>query len=363
MSLVGRFSRNKSPATAQMSVHVGRRRGMAISLNPLILPGEDVVLMSVTLPALAPAPRRAAAAFAVEDRLAQPLEDVRVVLGSQLPAGSGQWLVAVVSEQRIARISAAEPDRAVLTDVMYLPVPPAGWAVQCTADRMLVRLADGSGFVMASGLAVDLWQAQGRPPITAYGADLPAAFGPVTTLPLPSSDGMPPDGFDLGAAAVRAQGRLPRGWKPILGLIIAGLTAHLGLVLLDGYATTRIVGDREAVLAQQLGAARAPEEDVLAAAARSLSARSPASAPAFLDLLTAAYGALPPAEAGVTLRTLRYRDSDGSLTLGLAAGDIAALQDVEAGLAAAGLAVTAGPATTRNGVAEAEIGLTSEAAP
>jgi len=327
-------------------------------LDPVMLAGEDVLLLSIALPPLPPAQQRAAAAFAVEDRLAQPLEEVRVILGPQYPPGSGHWLVAVVAERLLAATAAAHPGRVLLSDVMRLPVPAQGWMVQGSSGRVLLRLPDGTGMALATPLALDLWRSAGEPAVCGHGPGLPVEFGVTDPLPLPAVSGIPADGFDLGGATAQRLAALPAGWKPLAGLLALALAAHLGLTVLDSRSLARLVATREAALATQLTRPPARGEDILTAAARTLAEATPAAATGFLDLLAKAYSVLPAAGSGVSLSTLRYRATGGQLTLGLVAGDIATLQDVEAALAAAGLRVSTGPAATRSGVAEVEMTVT-----
>ena len=85
------------PPSTVPQVSSGQDGAANLSAAPSLLPGEDVVIYAVALPNLPAGQRRAAATFAVEDLIAQPLDQVRVVMGPQFPEGSGKWLVAASS--------------------------------------------------------------------------------------------------------------------------------------------------------------------------------------------------------------------------------------------------------------------------
>ena len=337
----------------------------SILAQPFLLSGEDVVIHAITLPNLPPGQRRAAAAFAVEDLVAQPLDQVRVVLGPQYPEGSGNWLVAVVERALLERaVGQASLARPVLAEVMRLPIPEKGWSVAQRDGRLLIRMADGSGFALDRSLAVPVWQGQGTPPLTGCGDGLPDDLPFVTRLPWPQSIGLPAWSFDLSAITGRRPSYAKRSkWVWAAGFVSLAMAAHLTIASLDVYALQRLSADSRQALTAAVAAFATLGEDPVAAATRVLAAQGAATAPAFLTLASAAIGALPPPESGVSLRGLRFDEATGRMVLAVIAPDISTLQTVEAALVAAGLTVVAGPASSRNGAAEAEMTVTDGAAP
>lgn len=329
---------------------------------PYLLSGEDVVLYAVDLPNLTSAQRRAAAAFAVEELIAQPLHRVRVVLGPQYPATSGKWLVAVVDAAVLADAAdQAGQNRPVLAETMMLQIPSVGWLVEARADRILVRRDDGSGFALDRDLFVLLWQMQGKPPLIGSGDVLPDDCDFASRQPSGiESTALPPWSFDLTAIAGRrpSYAKRPR-WLWVAGFAALALSAHLALTALDVYATRRLAAESMQKLSEAVGANAAAGENPVATATRLLAAQGAQSAPAFLSLVTRAVAALPSGDKGVSLRGLRFDEKTGQLVLAVIAPDITTLQDVEAALNAAGLVAVAGPASSRNGAAEAEMTLTA----
>ena len=326
------------------------------------MPGEEVFLLTVALPAMTAAQRRATVAYAIEDRIAQPLDLVHGVLGPQVPGSQdpGLWLVAVVSHAamsaRLAKaMSAAVP---LVPDVLTLPVPVAGaWSVLAQASRVLVRLPDTTGFATTPALLPVFWAAGGKPQMILYGGVLPAGV-PVTAQAVLPAGGVPlPPGFDLrtGRHSPRGAG-VPRGARAVAAVLALALAGHLALLALDVTGLGRIAAQREAALRQALGTPAQPVAgDLDAALASTLAARIPAPAGGFLPLLAQAFAAIGAQSGTVTVKTLRY--AQDSLSLTLEAPDLAALQAVQGAFSEAGLAVAAGPATSANGAAEAQMTL------
>ncbi len=327
-----------------------------------LMPGEEVLLLTVALPAMTAAQRRATVAYAIEDRIAQPLELVHVVLGPQVPGAHdpGLWLVAVVSHAAMStRLATALPASVPLVpDVLTLPVPMAGaWSVLAQASRVLVRLPDTTGFATTAALLPVFWAAAGRPQMIPYGGTLPGGIPVAAQAVLPAAGVPLPSGFDLRTGRYSPRGAgVPRGARALAAVLALALAGHLALLALDVSGLGRIVAQREAALRQALGTAAQPVAgDLDAALASALAARMPALAGGFLPLLAQAFAAIGAQSGSVTVKTLRY--APDSLSLTLEAPDLAALQAVQNAFEAAGLAVAAGPATSANGAAEAQMTL------
>lgn len=320
------------------------------------LPGETVLLLTTPLPAMSRAQRIAAVSFAVEDRIGQPLEDVHVALGPEMPGAPGRWLVAVASHEVIAA-QRAPPGIRLLPDTVAVPVPQAGWAVWAGATRALVRREDGSGFAAPIAALAVFWEAAGRPEITLHRGALPSGFPvragePIGTAPLTDLAGLDLNG-KRHAATDPAFRRTMRGLAAIISFAAVGhlLLAWLDLLALDRLAEERAMAVR-AALAEQ---AQPVAGDLELAIAQALAARRSLDRPSSLDLMTKIFSAMARETGRISVRDLRIDAVQRSAVVTLEGPDLATLQRVEAELVEAGLTVSSGAATTGNGAAEVRL--------
>lgn len=324
--------------------------------NTTYIATESVLLLCVALPEMSAAQRRAACAYAVEDRIAQPLDQVHVVAGPPVPGRPGHWLVAVVAHSVV--LVAPPGQDVLLPDVMALPVPEAGeWSVLVIGGRALVRLPDLTGFAVDTTLLPAFWRAGGEPAVVLYGGTLPPEIAVRATVALPAL----PDGRALGLNlragrhALRGAG-VPRGLRSVITILVVAVVGHLALLTLDVTALRRTAVERETALRATLVQDGQPVEgsvdDALAAA---LAARQPMSTGGFLSLLGQALSALAPESGRILLKDLRYTQATETLILTVEGPDLGALQAVETALAASGLAVATGAATTGDGGAEVQM--------
>ncbi|WP_162232869.1 type II secretion system protein GspL [Cypionkella psychrotolerans] len=336
----------------------------AVAGVPRWIASEDVLLLNVTLPKMAATQRRAVVGFAVEELIAQPLDQVHIVLGPQLndATNAGSWLVAVVSTTVMADLIAAMPDsaEAVLPDVLALQVPERGhWAVLAQQDRALVRMADGTGFAAATSMLPTLWKSAGAPGVMLLGGNLPTevtvtSHGQLTPVIDPRLKG-----FDLRSGRfARRRAGLPKDAR-MLGIILAiAAIGHMTLLGLDVVGLNGILAAKEdAVRAAMQAHGQSVEGDVATALTSVLAAQQPASAGRLLPLLAQAFGALQPQTGTVQIKALRFSKADDSLALTMEAPDLAALQTAETAFSAVGLGVIAGAATSGDGAAEVQMTL------
>ena len=318
------------------------------------IPGEDVLLLSVDLPAMSPAQRRAAIGFAVEDSVAQPLDQVHVALGPQMASGS--WLVGVVSRDLLGGI-AGPPGHRLVPDTLVVPVPGAGWAVLGQDERVLVRLPDGTGFAADPMSVAQLWHMAGMPPVLSYGGPMPPGMIVAETARLPEAPDRVLAQFDLRAGLQTAQGfRLSRRWAMPLGILAAFVLGHLLIAAADLVALNRIEAERAEQLRGLLAAAGIPAGDDLSdAVSRALVAKEPPAQGTFLDLSTRIFGAISDYIGQATLRDLRYTAAQDSIVMTLEAASLEALQEIEDTLRSAGLSVQTGAATTSEDRAEVQM--------
>ncbi len=330
-----------------------------------LVPTEDVLLLAVALPLASASARRAALPFAIEDRVAEPLDAVHVAPGAALAPNT--YLAAVVRHEIVAgwvdALAAAGLGHARLVpDALVLPMPPAGsWNVTRDGSgvdaRVVVRTDTGTGFAVAAARFAALWTAGGSPPCVVFGApldvELPLAT-PADAMPDLARLGSPPLDLRTGPYAAPARA-MPRALRRAAAVIGLGLVAHTAVLVAD----TQIIG-------RQAAARRAATEALVRAAlpGTPLSADLDRLLPGgavrgrMLPLLARAAAAMSPV-GGLTWTKLAWSAADGTLSLGVEAGDIGGLQRAQAALGAAGLAPVAGAVTAGQSRADGDLTLRS----
>jgi general secretion pathway protein L len=338
--------------------------GVAIALErwdvgpaTVLVPTEDVLLLAVDLPLGRSAQRLAALPFAIEDRIADPLDAVHVALGGETAPGT--YLAGVVRHDVMADwvgilAAAGLGHAAIVPDALLLPIPgPGSWSVEAAAGRMIVR-TESAGFALPVERFPAVWAAGGSPPCIVYGE--PLAFD------LPMSSMGDPDSASrrlLAPALDLRQGRYAAAARPVpaalrrLGIVLAaGLLAHTAIAAADTLKLRGIAAERrttaEALVRQML-----PGTPLTADLDRMLPSGA-GDRGRFLPLLNRAAAALAPV-GGLTFNKLSYADADGALTLGVEAADIGGLQRAQAALVAAGLNPVSGAATATAGRADGDI--------
>lgn len=323
----------------------------------VLVPTEDVLLLAVDLPLANASQRRAALPFAVEDRIAEPLDTVHIVLGGA--SGPGTYLAAVVRHDVMAGwidtlASAGLGHARIVPDALALPVPPTGsWNVMGGATRIVARTDAGLGLAVPAGRFAALWAAGGSLPCAVFGeplaVDLPMATiadadAPLALLTAPAID------LRSGpyAAPVRAVPKALRRAAAVIGL---GLLAHTAILAADASALRRQAAARRTTT-EALLRASLPGTPLSADLDRLLPGG--ASHGRLLPLLARAAAALDPV-GGLTWSKLAWAGADNSLTLGVEASDIGGLQRAQAALGAVGLNPASGAVTAGQGRADGDI--------
>ncbi|MDB5968070.1 MAG: gspL [Hydrocarboniphaga sp.] len=136
---------------APLSQALDRVGGRRIAV---IVPGSDVRLASVTVPARQPAKVLAAAPYQLEDQLADDVDTLHFALGTRQADGS--WPVAVVSRALMAAWMAPFRERGLNPEGLYpesLALPwdseAARWSALIEAGQVIVRSGPYSGFCCA----------------------------------------------------------------------------------------------------------------------------------------------------------------------------------------------------------------------
>lgn len=293
--------------------------GRAIIAKPngpatVLVPGESVLVLAVDLPLGSHAKRLAALPFAIEDRIADPVESVHLALGSEI--APKRYLVAVVRHavmREWVEIADAEGlgHAAMVPDALALPVPDEGWAAEAGDGRILVRGTDGTGFAMPAALIGQAWEAAGRPRIWNCGA---APIGELPYEPRPAGGGGLADRLEKPAVDLR-QGVYARrtasgsNWLKRLGWVAAaGIAAHTAIAAADT-VMLRAIAERRADDTRAAVAQAAPGanlgEDLRVSVADMLPPPGPAGSQ-FVPLVTRTSNALAPLSSAVTARSMRF---------------------------------------------------------
>lgn len=316
----------------------------------LLVPSEQVLIRVVDLPFPSRAKRAAAAPFALEDAVAEPLSEVHVALGAEV--APGRHLCAVVRHSLMRRWT-AEADAAglagavMMPDALSVPLPPAGaWRLVVKDGRALVRGYDGTGFAVEVGLLPALWEAAGRPTVLASGDAAPDAMREgVAEASLELADGhplvmAPPVDLRQGSYAP-ARGPAWGPWKVAAALAIGGAAAHLALAVVDVTALHFMAERREAetrALITERDASLTQTTDLVAAVDRLAPEPGGGDGP-FVRTLSRAAGAL--AGRPLSYRAITYGGAGKPTSLAVTAPDMAAAEGAAQALTARALPATA----------------------
>lgn len=302
----------------------------------LLVPTEQVLILSVPLPLPSQTRRLAALPFAIEDRIADRIDSVHLALGQRplgLAAEGGDWLAAVVDPAVmngwvLAAEEAGLGDAAIMPDALALPIPEAGrWNVQRIGLRILVRLPDGTGFAGLEPLFLSIWTAAGKPPCDeVFPADM-------TSIALDLRQGI----------FARPRQGLSATARRVVLVAAAGLLAHGAIATADTLTLRSIAAKRGAELIAQLDTS-APgrftgtdPHEAADIAAGILPAGGSAPPGVLLPLLTRASTALAPFGGTVTIRSMRFDEAGRSIHFDLDMADPGASAGIVSALRQAGL--------------------------
>lgn len=303
----------------------------------LLVPTEQVALLAVDLPLASRAKRIEALPFAVEDRIADPLDSVHLAIGAEI--APKRYLVGVVRHDIMADwVEQAElaglGHAAIVPDALALPTPAEGmWAVDLGTTRAVVRAGDGTGFACPAPMLRLAWDAAGKPPCIAYGAPLPAdmLMADADLEPAPLAARLRSPALDLrqGRWARRA-GRISNVWRRLGWVVVLGAAAHTLIAAADT-VMLRVIADRRTAEIQALAATLGgtPGADI----ATMLPAGGGGAPQVFLPLLNRLSAALTPLGASFTVRTMAF--NAGTLSLDLESAEPGLAARLRAALASA----------------------------
>ncbi len=323
----------------------------------ILVPGTEVGCHSVRLPAQPPDLLRRSAAYALEDEIAVPVEEVHVAVGQPSgPAGSRPAFVVDPAQMDawIDRLRALNLGQArLVADISVLP----GENMVVDAGRHLLFASPDVRFAADAGLPDDALQAllpAGGPPARLLGAAMagrlgrPAASEPEISLILRLAQWAELQGSltDLRQgrfAPQAATGFDLRAWRPVLAGAAATLVLFAGAAALEARALSRLQDALDARARSVYAAAHpgAPVPEDLGAVVRGPDPSRGAPQPGFLELSALLYEALP--EAGpVTLQGLRFDADTGQLVASLSYPEFGGDIEIKTQLESRGLTVTLG---------------------
>jgi general secretion pathway protein L len=316
-----------------------------------IVPGADVALHWLELPAASIAQAAAAARLLAADIIAGPVADQHIAAAPAADA-DGHRAIAVVERARMDAWLAAlarhgvDPDRMVPAP-MLLPQPAEGVAMLRSGESVLVR-----GERLAAELEpalVDLVIGDGkRSAVTRDLLDLAAA------LP----DGSVPLDLRQGDYRARRGLRLDRSRLRRLALLaaaclVAAVATPLALAVRNVVAAAEAEAETAAIVRRALG--QGTFADPLAELNARRAARGAGSG--FVAMSASLLGALE-ASGSIRIETLRYGTADGvRATLVVPSG--ASLDPVRARLAASGLKLVEGASRAGSDAARVDIEVTA----
>ncbi|MEN3749797.1 type II secretion system protein GspL [Sphingomonas sp. HF-S3] len=283
----------------------------------LLVPTEQVLLLAVDLPLSNRARRMEALPFAIEDRIADPIDSVHLSIGEEV--GPKRYLVAVVRHEVMAGWVLAAEDAglahaAMVPDALSLPKPEsdAGWTVELWKQRALVRAADGTGFACDEAMFEPAWQAAGRPNLHSYNdrhpGDLPVTGTVIDSIPLGQRLRKP--AIDLRQGLYARRGRpVSNAWRRTAWIVAAGAVAHAGIALADTVALRMIADRREAdtrALIQQVAPGTSLQGDIATSVAALLPAGSGPAPQTFIPLVSRLSSALAPLGA-INARSVQFQ--------------------------------------------------------
>lgn len=325
------------------------------------VPGSDVRLAAVQVPARAPARILQAAPFALEEQLAEDVDTLHFALGAPGQAEGGAHPVAIVARARMDAWLAPLRGRgvridALLPETLCLPAPGDDrWTGLAESGRVTVRTGAWSGFSCAlddlgaflrladpdGRAALRLFVARdvefdfsraGRPIelLPGYGSGLEVLarhFAPASSINLLQGAYSESQDWQRLAAPWRLAGALAAAWLVLAGVVYGA----------DAWRTGRELAAQNArnfARCQQVFPKDCVSEvlmpSVVEQQARLLRAGSGGGAPLFqlLGTLAAALQATP----GLTLESMQFRE--GALSLSLTGTDLQALEALRAWYAA-----------------------------
>lgn len=340
------------PGAGAASVERGDPHALAAAAQTrpiaLVVDGRTVRVLEAHIPARSQRQAQQAAPYAIEEDVADDIEQLHIVCGAG--AANGRRNVAVVRqrvlEELLAPLRAAGATIAYLTpEYLALPHRPGHWSLLREGDRVLVRTGDQQGFscdltffdpvitqlaAHTPPVALDVF---GDCPVPAALAGLPRHDHPLPAGPfgLIASGSDDPARIDILPAQYRTKQRgAGRGLRVAVLLLALAFVAHVGFLLNDIRHATAALATVRQTQAQTLqrafpGITRIVNAEVQATqAVAELRGQQRQTLGALEMIHHIGRGMQGAGQPALALENLNY--ADGVASLRLSAPDIASLE-------------------------------------
>ncbi len=323
----------------------------------VLVPGTEVGCHTVRLPSQPAEQLRKSAAYALEDEIAVPVEDVHVAVGQ--PAGSAASRPAFVVDPSLMQGWLDQLRTLNLANARLVPdvsvLPAADMVVE--ARRHVLFASPSVRFAADAGFPDDALQAllpAGGAPPRLFGTNIarrlgrPADAEPEMPLILRLAQWAELQGTitDLrqGPFAQRSEtGFDLRAWRPLLAGAAAAFVLFVAATALEASALSRLRDSLDAQ-ARSIYAAANPGAPVPADLSAVVREQGPAGNPpkhGFLELSALLYEAIPD-DGLITIQGLRFDAGSGRLVASMSYPDYGGDIDIKTRLETKGLSVTLG---------------------
>ena len=331
-----------------------------------LLAAEHIANHIVELPKASARQQAAMIQFAVEDMIAEPLENVVVSKGPTNRTSQSVQMAFVTSKaimDRYANVTGLFPE--------FLMIPPpqldGTWHVWRTDDRAVVRASDGEGFAASMTLLYVIWQSVGRPQVYSLCASMPPEYAAIDLSAAPPAPLHSDLAFRFSSDHARETKGLIRTALFAGSVILAAAVTHLAIFAFETWALREQVNTARSQ-AQSAISQSLPDITLDTDVSAILSLLAPTAATArrgdFLPLLADVSGVISvtpvSTDTPVSFRRLAWGAQDNKLVLFVQTGGLEDLQRIQQGLQSSSFIVTTGAATASEGGAEAEIRIRRE---
>jgi general secretion pathway protein L len=323
----------------------------------VFVPGADVRLAQIKVPARNPAKALQAAPYALEDQFAEDVDSLHFAIGERLADGS--FAVATVAQERLEQWLQPFRARAIMPhsmvpETLALPWDGGAWPVLAEAGQMTARTGDCAGFSCApEDFEQFLQLAEGgsqhalRILVTrGVRSDFTALQRPLELLPGFDDplEGLirhlrPAQSINLLQGAFSQRQSLQRFWRPwrLAGGLVAmafllGVVVNVAQSVRLGYALRQQEASNEAHFAQAFPGERVASLPLSTQVELKQRALRNAGTPSGLLFLMQQAATALTQTPGLLLKTLEFRD--GCLHLDLNGTDLQALEKLRGWFAA-----------------------------
>lgn len=331
-----------------------------------LLAAEYTAAHVVELPKASARQQAAMIHFAVEEMIAEPLENVVVSKGPANRTSQSAQIAFVTSKTILdqhANVSGLFPE------ILMVPPPQVDgtWHVWRTGDRAVVRAPDGVGFAANMTLLHVIWQRVGRPQVYSLRASMPPEYAAIDLSAAPPA-ALPSDlAFRFSNDHARENQGLMRTALFAASAILVAAAVHLAVLAFETWVLTQQANTARAqaqsAISQSLPglAVNGDVSDILAQLApTAVPARSGYFLPLLADVSSVISATPISTDTPISFRRLAWGAQDNKLVLLVQTGGLEDLQRIQQRLRSSGFLVTSGAANAGDGGAEVEMRITRE---